>query len=807
MIKNNCMVLFLIWQIFSHRIYLVNATFHETLSNETLTSSSQEAIRSTEKLDKLPVRLNATHAEMFKKWINTKSDTLYQLSMNFSGYNLLNETYNVHLRRDAKLSWINFTEMIVNISNTVSEVMYNKTVLVKKLSDMVEKTYDEFIVDEDKVINSTNHVYLDSKSPKTFCDVAETFNQKIADEKKPKINPKSSSNQHSNNITILRQKRGLYYAPLYTSEQFYFLPKIDQQQDELVFYPNQTVKLINLKDSFIRSTKPFNISINKSKKFTNKPVTYSTMTTISILNDEDEDDFYDDEDDLEDEMDNYDLNDEYWDVQCINRTYDENFKSVQKINRNESTIQVPINVYKQEIAMNMTAYWTEALDNQFKKNYDQDEDLFWQYFCSSNGLFRRYPAAYWSAPDDDFFDCRLQSWYIMAAASPKDVLILLDVSGSMTGLRLEIGKRLIEFILDTFTDNDFFNVLTFSNNVQYLFNDEPDYRDTFIQAGKANKLKFKEKLNTYKNTSQQGRLTEPLIKVFELFNQSNLVRSGCNKMVMIITDGHADDVDPIFDKYNSDKRVRVFSFKIGRDMNDPSAIKKLACDNNGEYYHVVTLTDINEHVYEYIPVLSRPMALMGVRETTWSNVFIGYLDNELKIAVARPAFRSIKYNFTHFELNKYMNKSIDFKVDNYEKIIKKKKSSHGFYLTNDKQRETIVNAEKEIRKQDVFLGVVGIDVPVLKLISKVSPKYQMGVGIYIIMLDNNGFIVFHPSIKKEISESKYDYKGTSHSIEMEKFEIPIGNEYEFEMLEHEMIDQKTGNMTLNNWKREGKQLK
>lgn len=93
---------------------------------------------------------------------------------------------------------------------------------------------------------------------------------------------------------------------------------------------------------------------------------------------------------------------------------------------------------------------------------------------------------------------------------------------------------------------------------------------------------------------------------------------------MIITDGHADNVDAVFAEYNSDKRVRVFSFKIGRDMANPKEIKDLACKNNGEYYHVVTLTDINEHVYEYISVLSRPMALTGTSETTWSNVFIGF---------------------------------------------------------------------------------------------------------------------------------------------------------------------------------------
>ena len=162
--------------------------------------------------------------------------------------------------------------------------------------------------------------------------------------------------------------------------------------------------------------------------------------------------------------------DDYWDVPCLNRTFDENFKTGRNlstyVNRNYSTVQVPINVYKQDMSINMTAYWTEKLNEQFKKNYDADSELFWQYFCSSLGLYRRYPGAYWTVPPrEDFFDCRLQSWYIMAAAAPKDVLFLLDTSGSMLGLRLEIAKKLIEFFLDTLTDNDYFNIMTFANTV------------------------------------------------------------------------------------------------------------------------------------------------------------------------------------------------------------------------------------------------------------------------------------------------------------------------------------------------------
>jgi hypothetical protein len=49
--------------------------------------------------------------------------------------------------------------------------------------------------------------------------------------------------------------------------------------------------------------------------------------------------------------------------------------------------------------------------------------------------------------------------YIQAAAYPKDVVVLLDVSGSMKGLRIEIARATVTKILDTLTDDDFFNVI------------------------------------------------------------------------------------------------------------------------------------------------------------------------------------------------------------------------------------------------------------------------------------------------------------------------------------------------------------
>lgn len=133
------------------------------------------------------------------------------------------------------------------------------------------------------------------------------------------------------------------------------------------------------------------------------------------------------------------------------------------VNLSTSAVHVPTNVYERASNVIRAIEWSEKLNPIFVNNYEQDPSLSWQYFGSATGFMRQYPAMNWYMEPVDLFDCRTRSWYIEAATSPKDILILMDTSGSMTGIRREIARHVINNILDTLGNNDFVNIITFSN--------------------------------------------------------------------------------------------------------------------------------------------------------------------------------------------------------------------------------------------------------------------------------------------------------------------------------------------------------
>lgn len=286
----------------------------------------------------------------------------------------------------------------------------------------------------------------------------------------------------------------------------------------------------------------------------------------------------------------------------LTMTYSPHFG--REVNLSYSNFHVPTNVYQQAMNVVQAISWAEKLNTTFINNYDVDPSLSWQYFGSATGFMTQYPAIEWTMEPVDLFDCRTRSWYIEAATSPKDMLILVDISGSMTGIRKEIAKHVVNSILDTLGNNDFVNIITFSNETNDIV---PCFKDTLVQANLANIRELKVGMERI-HTDRIANFTAVLTRAFELLKSYRTEEKGarCNQAIMLITDGVPYNYKEIFQKYNwqdnpeepdcADMPVRVFTYLIGREVADVREVKWMACANRGYYVKLSTMAEVSEKV-------------------------------------------------------------------------------------------------------------------------------------------------------------------------------------------------------------------
>ncbi|XP_054862487.1 voltage-dependent calcium channel subunit alpha-2/delta-4 isoform X1 [Amphiprion ocellaris] len=385
------------------------------------------------------------------------------------------------------------------------------------------------------------------------------------------------------------------------------------------------------------------------------------------------------------------------------------------VNTQQSNIQVPTNVYNRDPDIVNGVYMSEALNDIFIDNFQKDPTLTWQYFGSSTGFFRLYPGIQW-IPDENgvvTFDCRNRNWYIQAATSPKDVIIVVDVSGSMKGLRLTIAKHTINTILDTLGENDFVNIIAYSDYVRYV---EPCFKGTLVQADLDNREHFKLLVEEL-HVKGEGKVKNAMMESFKILNEAAALGQGslCNQAIMLITDGAMEDFQDVFEKFNwPERRVRVFTYLIGREMTFAENVKWIACNNKGYYTHISTLADVQENVMEYLHVLSRPMVINHDHDIIWTEAYM------------------------------------DSVFPNKDELFNTQAQS---LLLMTSVAMPVFSKKKETLSHGILLGVVGTDVA-LKELMRLAPRYKLGVHGYAYLITNNGYILSHPDLRPLYKEGK-----------------------------------------------------
>uniref|UniRef100_A0A8C0TEH7 Calcium voltage-gated channel auxiliary subunit alpha2delta 1 n=1 Tax=Canis lupus familiaris TaxID=9615 RepID=A0A8C0TEH7_CANLF len=371
-----------------------------------------------------------------------------------------------------------------------------------------------------------------------------------------------------------------------------------------------------------------------------------------------------------------------------------------QISYQHAAVHIPTDIYEGSTIVLNELNWTSALDEVFKKNREEDPSLLWQVFGSATGLARYYPASPWvdnsRTPNKiDLYDVRRRPWYIQGAASPKDMLILVDVSGSVSGLTLKLIRTSVSEMLETLSDDDFVNVASFNSNAQ-----DVSCFQHLVQANVRNKKVLKDAVN---NITAKGitDYKKGFSFAFEQLLNYNVSRANCNKIIMLFTDGGEERAQEIFAKYNKDKKVRVFTFSVGQHNYDRGPIQWMACENKGYYYEIPSIGAIRINTQEYLDVLGRPMVLAGdkAKQVQWTNVYLDALELGLVITGTLPVF------------------NITGQVENKTNL-----------------------------KNQLILGVMGVDVS-LEDIKRLTPRFTLCPNGYYFAIDPNGYVLLHPNLQ------------------------------------------------------------
>jgi len=236
-----------------------------------------------------------------------------------------------------------------------------------------------------------------------------------------------------------------------------------------------------------------------------------------------------------------------------------------------------------------------------KRNFTPKED-FLLYVGRSEGDFGLTSIAYRAGKEDGYFLLIVspKQEFGPGRFEAKDVVFVLDVSGSMAGEKLEQAKKALRFCVQSLGERDRFNLIAFSTRAR-TFMPGP------VPAAEENRkkaLEFISDLKALGGTNIDEALTEALREGKEVRDRPF--------MVVFLTDGQPTVgemnwrriVDNV--SRNRVQGLRLFVFGVGNDVNT-ILLDRLAEENHGSRHYVRPNENIEIKVSTFYQEIARPV--------------------------------------------------------------------------------------------------------------------------------------------------------------------------------------------------------
>ncbi|KAJ8321750.1 hypothetical protein KUTeg_000221 [Tegillarca granosa] len=304
-------------------------------------------------------------------------------------------------------------------------------------------------------------------------------------------------------------------------------------------------------------------------------------------------------------------------------------------------------------------YPPRSVIDVMKKNYDDNNNILWQYFGSEDGTYINYPAVKLKSCD---YDPRFRPYYATGASpKPKDVVLTIDTSNSMTAIYgerslMQIAKEAAITVVKTLNANDRVGVVSFNT-----FAHTPIVKKSACYSTKlatATAINIDEVTDYINRLSGSGETNyeDALLKSFSYFSQSSPTLHGEDRerVILFLTDGKNDKGgDPLAiirdENQKLNNSVVILTYGLGTGL--PNAALTLLSNMSQQVLNSDTYGEVKKGRFKHITNpnnLRREMGsyyyLLSHQERPEASHTVPYIDLFSKIglltSVCLPAYQN-----------------------------------------------------------------------------------------------------------------------------------------------------------------------
>jgi Ca-activated chloride channel family protein len=235
---------------------------------------------------------------------------------------------------------------------------------------------------------------------------------------------------------------------------------------------------------------------------------------------------------------------------------------------------------------------------------DQDFDLIYTFSNKDIGL---HLLTY---PNFDYDSYQREGYFLLMAAPavevdhviPRDIILLLDTSGSMDGEKLIQAKAAAKYVLGHLNEEDRFNIIAFSTGINHFAMSLQPASEAEDAAAWINRM----------DALGGTNINLALLEALSLGDDSAFDSGGRPLVILFLTDGlpteGVTEIDQIIANINASatSNLRLFSFGVGDDVNTV-LLDTLAGDNRGVSSYVRPEERIDEEVSALFAKIKTPV--------------------------------------------------------------------------------------------------------------------------------------------------------------------------------------------------------